>query len=73
MAMQIVMDPTGDAKYEFNPADAAAVQEAERRFRELTGAGFVAAVRTGKGQSEFLRDFNSAAEETLFFPRLKGG
>ena len=29
MARQIVMDPTGDAKYEFNPADAAAVQEAE--------------------------------------------
>jgi hypothetical protein len=73
MAMQIVMDPTGDAKYEFNPADAAAVHEAERRFRELTGAGFVAAVRTGKGKSEFLRDFNSAAQETLFFPRLKGG
>ena len=65
MAKQIVMDATGDTKYEFNPADAAAVQEAEQRFRELTGAGFLAAVRTGK--------FNSAAEETLFFPRLKGG
>jgi hypothetical protein len=67
------VDATGDTKYEFNPADAAAVQEAERRFRELTVAGFVAAVRTGRGQSEFIRDFNSAAQETLFFPRLKGG
>ena len=73
MAKQIVMDATGDTKYEFNPADAAAVQEAERRFRELTGAGFVAAVRTGKGQSELIRDFHPGAKETLFFPRLKGG
>jgi hypothetical protein len=73
MAKQIVMDATGDTKYEFNPADAAAVQEAERRFRKLTGAGFVAALRTGSGQSELIRDFNPRAEETLFFPRLKGG
>ena len=73
MAKQIVMDATGDTKYEFNPADAAALKDAERRFKELTGAGFIAAVRTGRGQSELIRDFNSTAEETVFFPRLKGG
>ena len=69
MAKQIVMDATGDTKYEFNPADAAALKKAERRFKELTGAGFIAAVRTSSGQSELIREFNPAAEETVFFPR----
>src|SRR6202048_2158406 len=73
MAKQIVMDATGDTQHEFNPGDAAALREAERRFKELKGAGFIAAVRTSVGQSEFIRNFDSAAEETVFFPRLKGG
>ena len=49
MATQIVMDATGDTRHEFDPADAAAVAEAENRFRELTGAGFTAAVRKADG------------------------
>src|ERR1700730_7194036 len=73
MAKQIVMDATGDTQHEFNPTDAAALKEAERRFKELTGAGFIAAGRTSVGQWEFIRNFNPAAEETVFFPRLKGG
>jgi hypothetical protein len=73
MARQIVMDATGDTRYEFNSTDAAAMKEAEKRFQELTGAGFTAAVRTGRGQSKLTRDFNPTAEETVFFPRLKGG
>jgi hypothetical protein len=39
MAVQIVMDPTGDTRHEFNTSDAAAVAQAERRFKELTRAG----------------------------------
>ena len=39
MARQIVMDTTGDTRHEFDPADRVAVAEAERRFKELTGAG----------------------------------
>jgi hypothetical protein len=35
--------------------------------------GFTAAVRRGKGRSELIRSFDPAAEETVFFPRLKGG
>src|SRR5262245_26954561 len=58
---------------EFDPADRAAVAEAEKRFKELTGAGFTAAVRRGEGRSELIRGFDSAAEETLFFPQLKAG
>jgi hypothetical protein len=73
MAMQIVMDPTGDTRHEFNTGDAAAVAKAERRFRQLTGTGFTAAVRTAEGRSELIRKFDPSAEETIFFPRLQGG
>jgi hypothetical protein len=68
MATQIVMDATGDTRHEFDPADAAAVAEAENRFRELTGA-----VRKADGRSELMRSFDPTAKETLFFPRLQGG
>jgi hypothetical protein len=73
MATQIVMDHTGDSRHQFDPADAAAVAEAEARFKELTGAGFTAAKRLGEGKSEVLRSFDPTAEETLFIPRLQGG
>jgi hypothetical protein len=73
MAVQIVMDPTGDTRHEFNTGDAAAVAEAERRFNQLTGAGFTAAARTTEGHSMLIRNFNPTAEETIFFPRLQGG
>ena len=67
MAKQIVMDITGDTRHEFDPADTHAVAEA------LTREGFTAAVRTGSGTSELIRNFDPAANETLFFPRLRGG
>lgn len=73
MAKQIVMDATGDTRREFDPTDAAAVAEAERRFKDLTGAGFTAAVRRGEGRSELIRSFDPAAKEMVFFPRLQGG
>jgi hypothetical protein len=72
MATQIVMDHTGDTRHQFDPTDAAAVAEAEKRFKELTGAGFTAAKRLGEGKSEIVRTFDPTAEETLFVPRLKG-
>ncbi len=73
MATQIVMDHTGDTRHQFDPTDTAAVAEAEKRFRELTGTGFTAAKRLGEGKSEIVRTFDPTAEETLFVPRLKGG
>jgi hypothetical protein len=73
MAIQIVMDHTGDARHHFDPDDEAAVEEARRRFVKLTGAGFTAAVRTGQGTSTLERSFDPAAKETVFFPRLVGG
>jgi hypothetical protein len=73
MATQIVMDHTGDSRHQFDPHDAEAVARAERRFRRLTGAGFIAAERTSAGQSRRVGSFDPSAEETLFFPRLAGG
>ena len=73
MATQIVMDHSGDPRHQFDPADAAAVAEAEERFKMLTGFGFTAAKRLGDGKSEVLKSFDPTAEETLFIPRLKGG
>ena len=73
MAKQIVMDITGDTRHEFDPLDAAAVAKAFGAYKELTGAGFTAAVRRGAGSSELVRHFDPAADETVFFPRLRGG
>jgi hypothetical protein len=73
MATQIVMDHTGDTRHEFDPTNAAAVAEAEARFKALTGAGFTAAERTGPGRSKVVGSFDPTAEQTLFIPRLKGG
>jgi hypothetical protein len=73
MAIQIVMDRTGDSRHRFDPNDARELAKAEQRFRELTGAGFTAAIRTGPGQVCRIRSFDPNAEEMVFFPRLVGG
>ena len=73
MATQIVMDLNGDSRHQFDPEDATAVAKAERRFKELTGSGFIAAARTSTGESRLVRSFDPTAHETLFFPRLIGG
>jgi hypothetical protein len=73
MAIQIVMDRTGDSRHRFDPNDAQELAKAEQRFYELTKVGFTAAVRTGPGQVFRIRSFDPNAEETVFFPRLVGG
>lgn len=73
MARHIVMDRTGDTRHEFDAADAQALAAAEKRFMELTGAGFTAAERTGPGTSRKVTSFDPTATETLFIPRLVGG
>jgi hypothetical protein len=73
MATQIVMDHNGDTRHTFDANDPKALLEAEERFKELTGAGFTAAVRTASGEPAVRRVFDPAAEETLFYPRLVGG
>jgi len=73
MAIQTVMDRTGDSRHLFNPEDARELARAEQRFYELTNHGFTAAVRTGPGEVSLIRSFDPKAEETLFFPRFVGG
>jgi hypothetical protein len=73
MATQIVMDHNGDTRYHFEADDTEALARAERRFTELTGAGFTAAYRNAAGDPVVTRSFDPTAKETLFFPRLVGG
>ena len=73
MAKQLVMDITGHSEHSFDRANIVEVEEAERRFKELTGNGFAAAKRTEAGQSELIKKFDPNVEETLFIPALKGG
>jgi hypothetical protein len=73
MATQIVMDHTGDTRHKFDAKDTKALLKAEERFKELTLAGFTAAVRTDTGEVALARTFDPTVEETVFFPRLIGG
>jgi hypothetical protein len=73
MAVQIVMDHTGDSRHVFDNKNAESLAKAEERFKELTGWGFTAAVRLAPGQVARVHAFDPTAEETLFFPRLVGG
>jgi hypothetical protein len=65
MARQIVMDHTGDSRHEFDLADAVAVAEAEKHFKELTGAGFTAAKRLGEGKSELVKSFDPTGRDAV--------
>lgn len=73
MAMQVVMDYTGDTRHFFEIGDVEATSKAEARFEMLTSLGFTAAVRNANGDVTVTRSFDPAAEETLFYPRLVGG
>jgi hypothetical protein len=70
---QLIMDHTGHSVEQFDPADVVSLAEAERRFKELTGLGFIAAERVGAGQSKRIGEFKPSAEETLFIRPLVGG
>jgi len=73
MAMQIVMNHTGDTRHYFDPNDAEALAAAEARFKQLTEEGFTAAVRLGSDGTAKISSFNPTAEEVVFFPRFVGG
>ena len=73
MPTQIVMDHNGDTRYHFDARNAEALAKAEERFKQLTGDGFTAAVRTKPGEVIKINSFNPKADETVFFPRLVGG
>ena len=73
MAVQVVMDHSGDARHWYDANNERSLFDAKERFRQLTEQGYTAAVRGTEGSSKIIRSFEPAAEETLFFPRLVGG
>lgn len=74
MHIQRVLDRTGDSPHEFDPADQISVDKAERRFKELTGSGFLAfAAHPGGGDNRLLRKFDPNVAETVFTPQRAGG
>jgi hypothetical protein len=73
MAVQLVMDHTGETRYHFNAADQASVADAQARFLALTGVGFLASKRIGEGKLQKIREFDPTVEETLFSVPLAGG
>jgi len=72
MATQIVMDRTGDNRHYFDAMDPQALLKAEERFKDLTHAGFTAAVRTSSGEAAVTRTLNSTADETFFSAASRG-
>lgn len=73
MAVQVVMDHSGDTRHWYDATNEQSLLEAKERFGELSRQGYVAAVRGVGGSSRIVRSFEPNAEETLFFPRLVGG
>jgi len=71
MARQIVLGPAV-LQHDFRPSHAGDLSTARERFRRLAGRGYLAAVESF-GRSKIIREFDSTAEETLFFPRRAGG
>jgi hypothetical protein len=71
---QLVLDHTGHSAHVFDKADVVSLSEAERRFQELTGKGFIAATRPEDGTpGVVLKAFDPDAEAVVFIPALQGG
>jgi hypothetical protein len=73
MAVQLVMDHSGDTRHWYDAHDERSLLEARQRFRQLSEQGYTAAVRGAGGSSRIIRGFEPTAEETIFVPRLVGG
>jgi hypothetical protein len=73
MFVQLVMDRSGESRFEFDPSDETGVAEAMKRFNEFIRLGYTAAERTGRGTSRKVTEFDPTAAEVLFKPRIVGG
>lgn len=74
MPMHKVMDSTGHSEKAWEQSDVVSVADAEKRFKELTGRGFLA-VEPGKNgdPGRVLKSFDPNVETTIFQPALQGG
>lgn len=68
-----IMDHTGHTTAVFDKADKLSMEEAEKRFKDLTGSGFRAAEMSDGKEGRLLKSFNPDAETVLFVPPLQGG
>jgi hypothetical protein len=62
----------GDKQFDFDTATAAGLADAEAKFKELTGKGFMP-VKMDGGAPTKMRSFDKEAEEVFFRPQLQGG
>ena len=73
MGIQIVIDNSGESRFEYDPADEDAVAKGTERSKKLIDLGYTAAERTASGRSRKVTEFDPTATEVLFMPRLVGG
>lgn len=74
MAVHIIMDRSGDTRHEFDVKDKVSLAEAEQRFKEITGRGFMAVALQDDGKpGRQIRAFDETVNATMFIPQLIGG
>jgi hypothetical protein len=79
MGLLLVMSPRGHDEFAFDKANKVEVEEIERRFKELSGQGFISTEAKldadGKPTGEHIRirDFDPDIERTVMMPHLVGG
>jgi hypothetical protein len=68
-----IMDHTGHTTAVFDKADKVSMDEAEKRFKELTGSGFRAAEVSAGQEGRLVKAFDPNVDTLLFIPQLQGG
>ncbi|MGC2778495.1 MAG: hypothetical protein WA418_22970 [Bradyrhizobium sp.] len=71
MAVQLMMERSGDSRYPFARASAAEVAETGRHFQRLTSSGFAATARRAPGQVELIGSFDPRVDERGWAAPLK--
>lgn len=74
MPLHQIMDRSGHTEKAWDKADVVSVAEAEKRFAELTGKGFIAFEPGPNGEpGRQIKSFDPEIEKTVFMPALQGG
>ena len=74
MAIQRILDRSGDTVHEFEVDDKEAVAEAMERFKDLVkNQGYWAVAKRADGSKKVVKTFDPTAPETMFMRQLIGG
>lgn len=74
MIKQLVLDHTGHSTFEIDPSNTVSLDEAKKRFDDLTKKGYRAVALGKAGEpGTLMKAFDPTAAETLFIPQLQGG